>query len=145
MCFREQCDQMYFRDLCDRVHFAIGVTRCTFTIGVKKMYFCIHLVTQSSRFAMTLIGGIVVLLLLLLFRSLPRVPTGTISSGPVQDTKNLKICPGREQSGPQNRQIPFTQNQTPTHTTGLKIGFFPMLKDREPIDKFKTCNISGTA
>ena len=35
------------------------------------------------------------LLLLLLFRSLPRVQTVTISSGPVQDTKNLKIYPGR--------------------------------------------------
>ena len=54
-----------------------------------------YFVIQSSQFAMTSIGGIVVLLLLLLFRSLPRVPTGTISSGPVQDTKNLKICPGR--------------------------------------------------
>ena len=54
-----------------------------------------YFVIQSSQFAMTSIGGIVVLLLLLLFRSLPRVQTGTISSGPVQDTKNLKICPGR--------------------------------------------------
>ena len=31
----------------------------------------------------------------LLFRLLPRVQTGTISSGPVQVTKILKICPGR--------------------------------------------------
>ncbi len=57
-----------------------------------------YFVIQSSQFAMTSIGGIVVLLLLLLlllFRLLPRVLTGTISSGPVQDTKNLKICPGR--------------------------------------------------
>ena len=80
---------------------------------------------------MTSIGGIVVLLLLLLFRLLPRVLTGTISSGPVQDTKNLKICPGRDQSGPRNRQVPFTQNQTPTHTTGLKTRVSPMVKDRD--------------
>ena len=51
-----------------------------------------YFVIQSSQFAMTSIDGIVVLLL---FRSLPRVQTGTISSGPVQDTKNLKIRPGR--------------------------------------------------
>ena len=35
MCFRERCDQMYFRDRCD------------------QMYFLMHLVTQSSLFAMT--------------------------------------------------------------------------------------------
>ena len=29
------------------------------------------------------------------FRLLRRVLSGTISSGPVKDTKNLKICPGR--------------------------------------------------
>ena len=33
--------------------------------------------------------------LLFFFRLLPRVLSGTISSSPVQDTKNLKICPGR--------------------------------------------------
>ena len=43
---------------------AIRVTRWTFAIGVKNIDFCIHLVTQSSWFAMTSTGGIVVLLLI---------------------------------------------------------------------------------
>ena len=107
---------MYFRNRCEKNVFL-------HTSGHTKFVIC-----NDSP------GGIVVLLL---FRSLPPVQTGTISSGPVKDTKNLKICPGREQSGPQNKQVPFTQNQTPTHTTGLKIGFFPMAKDRNQLTNLK--------
>ena len=124
MRFRERCDQMYFRNRCDRVHFRDRCEKDVFlhTSGHTKFVIC-----NDSPGG---IVGLLLLLLLLLFRSLPRAPTGTISSGPVQDTKNLKICPGREQSGLGIRQVPFTQTQTPTHTTGLNMTVFPMVKDR---------------
>ena len=46
----KRCDQMLFRDRCDQMHFR---DRC------DHMHFRIHLVTQSSCFAMTSTGGIV--------------------------------------------------------------------------------------
>ena len=54
--------------------------------------------------------------ILIIIPPFPRVPTGTISSGPVQDTKHLKICPGREHSGSQNKLVSLLPKTKPQPT-----------------------------
>ena len=58
------------------------------------------------------------------------VLTGTISSETVCDAKKQTIFAENRPIRVQNRQVSFPHNPTLTHTTGLKMRVFPMVKDR---------------